>query len=64
MIVYMMHPKHGRMPCSSLSEVEQAKVHGWSEVAPDAPVAEPAAPEPAADAPVARRRGRPPKDAK
>lgn len=59
MIIYMEHPKHGRMPCSNRSEVEQAKVHGWSEVQ-DAPAPEPAAAEPVADdAP--KRRGRPPK---
>lgn len=61
MIVYMTHPKHGRMPCSSRSEVEQAKVHGWFEVIASE-VPEPAAIEPVAiDAPVAKRRGRPPK---
>lgn len=60
MIVYMTHPKHGRMPCSSRSEVEQAKVHGWSEAEAPVTVAAPAARPPIAEQ-EPRRRGRPPK---
>ena len=31
MIVYMEHPKHGRMPCYSTQEIEFNRKHGWKE---------------------------------
>lgn len=30
MLVYMTHPKHGRMPCYTPQEVEYNKNYGWS----------------------------------
>lgn len=36
MLVMMKHPKHGRLPVYSVSEVETNKANGWI-IDPDAP---------------------------
>lgn len=46
-VVYMSHPKHGRMPCTGI-EVENNKRHGWTvdaEVPKDLSKETPKAPE-------------------